>query len=215
MLSVSGGFDPWPPLTFPLHLLCLWPIARHLITYSISTKLSEWNKATKGRTFIRSTQRVQVSFNPHVFTLLTLLGDNWGKLVPKSNHFFLWYTAPLQKISSKSVHNFSSKPNPAYKQKKKQCQYNIYVITWRWLCTVWWQYLSFFAGFNLINTGVVNYLIILTECTKKAKKSKNLQHPPQTLPIGEGDEQYRYIRWTARLSPDSWRWQTVNIVELA
>ena len=39
-----------PPLTLPLHLLCLWPIARHLITYSISTKLSEWKKAAKGRT---------------------------------------------------------------------------------------------------------------------------------------------------------------------
>ena len=46
-----------PPLTLHLHLLCLWPIARHLITYSISTKLSEWNKAAKGRTLEAFRQR--------------------------------------------------------------------------------------------------------------------------------------------------------------
>jgi len=47
---ILTAFTSLPSIYMYNHLLCLWPIARHLTTYSISIKLSEWNKAAKCRT---------------------------------------------------------------------------------------------------------------------------------------------------------------------
>jgi len=63
----------------PLHLLCLWLIARHLITYSISIKFSEWNKAAKDRT-LGTFRECKPPPSPHFFTRCTIPRQ-------KSKHF--------------------------------------------------------------------------------------------------------------------------------
>jgi len=86
--------------------------------------------------------------------------------------------ATLQKIASKYVHNFSSKPNPAYKQ-TNQCHHPDDDFVW-------------FGDDELINTGVVNCLIMCQNARKmhhsEAKKSGYVtQPPPQTPPsLGGG-----------------------------
>jgi len=53
-------------------------VSRHLITYSISTKVSEWNKAAKGRTLEEFRQCKLTSSKPPFFYIVDSPGDNCG-----------------------------------------------------------------------------------------------------------------------------------------
>jgi len=57
--------------------LAQWPVARHLITYSIFTKLSEWSKAAKGRTS-EALGKCKPPPSPHFFYIVDSSGNNWG-----------------------------------------------------------------------------------------------------------------------------------------